>query len=373
MGGGQIMRLALGWALAVAIGAMGEVARGQIGPTDFTNGTFLWDYLGWTSSPPGAVSMEALADPASNAGALSIAPTNPPALVSRAVLAEEQCPWTGSCGVAFADFWIMPVAAATNAGTSIDIDGAKVGMLLDGGMGRAFAFDGDGLGGGSLAPLDFNFPVDGNGAASNWVHVAVRRDYSNGWYDVWLDGTLYLVGAGSDVSPQPSLPSLFRFDGDDSLPVRLDLLCLSTENPLFWDADRDGMPDDFEASRGLNPSADDRDGDADSDGAANMAEYAAGTAPDDSGSAPGNTNAIFYVDGVLGDDLFNGLASHPSAIGGPKRTVGSGFGAIEAAGQTGATLVVRGIASPYTQSSIDPGTGSILVRPAGDVVIQPQP
>lgn len=369
------MRLALGLAVMAAIGAIAAVARGQIGPTDFTNGTWLWDYPGWTSSPPASAHTDASLDPASNPGLLIIAPTNPPALVSRTVLPSEQGPWAaGTCTIAFVDFWVRPVAGASNWATSIDIDGAKVGFLPDGAEGRAFAFDGDGLGGGIAVPLDYRFAVEGGGASSNWVHVAVRRDYSNGWYDVWLDGTLHLVGAGSDASPGPTAPSLFRFDGDESAPVRLDFLSLSADNPLFDDGDRDGMPDEFEVSRGLDPDADDRDGDADSDGAGNMAEYAAGTAPDDAESPSGATNAaLFYVDGVLGDDAFNGLASHPSAAGGPKRTVGSGLGAIAAAGQTGATLVVRGVASPYSQSSIDPGAGSILVRPAGDVVIQPQP
>lgn len=351
------------------------IGRAQIAPADFTNGASFGDYAGWTSSPPAAAIIDGLSDPASNPGALSVSPTNPPALVSRAVLPGEIGPWvSGTCPVAFADFWVMPVAAPTNAATSIDVDGAKMGFLPDGPMGRAFAFDGDGLGGGVPVPLGFLFPVGGDGASSNWVHVAVRRDYTNGWYDLWLDGTLYLAGAGADETNAPSAPALLRFDGDAAAAVRLDLLALSPDNPLFPDADRDGMPDDFESSRGLDPNADDRDADADSDGAANMAEYAAGTAPDDAGSAPStNGPALFYVDGEMGDDLSNGLASHPSAAGGPKRTVGSGLSAAAASGQTGATLVVRGTASPYSQDSIDPGTGSVVVRPAGDVIIQPQP
>ncbi|MCC6355469.1 MAG: hypothetical protein IT577_16385, partial [Verrucomicrobiae bacterium] len=89
--------------------------------------------------------------------------------------------------------------------------------------------------------------------------------------------------------------------------------------------------------------------------------------PSASGPAP------FYVDGDLGDDLFNGLASHPSAAGGPKRTVGAGLSAAAASGQTGVTLVVRGTASPYCQDSIDPGAGQVVIRPTGDVIIQPQP
>ncbi len=355
--------------------ALAHAAPAQIAPADFTNGAWLGDHAGWTSSPPSAAWIDGLPDPAANPGALSVSPTNPPALVSRAVLPGELGPWAaGTCAVAFADFWVMPVAPPANAATSIDIDGAKVGFLADGQLGRAFAFDGDGLGGGAPVPLDFLFPVGADGASSNWVHVAVRRDYTNGWYDLWIDGTLYLAGAGADASPPPSAPALLRFDGDAAVAVRLDLLGLSPDNPLFPDADRDGMPDDFETSRGLDPYSDDRDADPDADGAANMEEYAAGTAPDDAGSAPWtNGPALFYVDGDCGDDLFNGMASHPSAAGGPKRTVGSGLSAAAASGGTGATLVVRGVASPYSQDSIDPGTGSVVVRPAGEVIIQPQP
>ncbi|MCC6357093.1 MAG: hypothetical protein IT577_24680 [Verrucomicrobiae bacterium] len=352
-----------------------SIGSAQVAPTDFTNGASLGDYPGWTSSPPTAASVDGLPDPAANPGALRIVPTNAPAMVGRAVLPGELGPWaSGSCAVAFADFWVMPAAAPTNAATSIDIDGAKVGFLAAGQSGRAFAFDGDSLGGGAPVPLGFLFPVGGDGAASNWVHVAVRRDYSNGWYDLWIDGILYLAGAGADASPAPGAPALLRFDGDPAAAVRLDLLALSADNPLFADADRDGMPDDFEASRGLDPDSDDRGGDADQDGAANMAEYAAGTAPDDAASVPSASGpAPFYVDGDLGDDLFNGMASHPSAAGGPKRTVGSGLSAVAASGQTGATLVVRGVASPYSQDSIDPGSGSVVLRPTGDVIIQPQP
>jgi len=363
-----------GWVAIAAVAMLGSAARAQIAPVDFTNGASLMDYPGWTSSPPAAAWVDGLPDPASGAGALCLAPTNPPAMVTRAVRSSELGPWeSGTCAVAFADFWVVPVAA-TNAATSVDVDGAKVGFLPDGGAGRAFAYDADAPGGGAAVPLGFLFPVGAGGASSNWVRVTVRRDYSNAWYDVWLDGTLYLAGAGADASPPPAAPALLAFDGDGSAATRLDLLSLSAENPLFADADRDGMPDDFEASRGLDPGADDRAGDADSDGAANMAEYAAGTAPDDAASAPStNGPALFYVDGALGDDAFNGLASHPGAAGGPKRTVGAGLSIIATSGQTGATLVVRGTASPYAQDSIDPGAGSVVLRPSGDVTIQPQP
>lgn len=317
--------------------------------------------------------MDAVLDPGESLGALCILATNPACVVTRSVSGSENDPWeSGTCPVAFVEFWLRPVAvAATNAATSVDIDGAKMGFTVDGGLGRAFVYDSDGVGGGESVPLDFVFPVDGSGAASNWVHVAVRRDYSNGWYDAWLDGILYVVGAGSDTSPQPGAPSLLRFDGDVSAPVQLDLLALSPDNPLFADADRDGMPDEFEESRALNPAADDRDGDVDWDGFANIAEYAAGTAPDDFASSPGASNALFYVDGILGDDGFNGLASHPSAAGGPKRTVDAGLGLATASTLPSPIVVIRESTNAYLEQTVAPGTNAIVFRPTGNVKIQP--
>lgn len=344
----------------------------QIAPEDFTEGTAPSNYVGWTFGPPGAVAIDAIPDPASAPGALWLGPTNPAAFARRVVLAPERAPWaTGT--VAFVDVWMRPVAAPTNAPTAIGIDGAKIGFFAEGGTGRAFAFDGDGLGGGTCVPLGYAFAAGAGGASSNWVHVALRLDYSNHWYDVWLDGTLYAAAAGIDAFPAPSVPSEFVFEGDGGAPVWLDLPALSAENPLFDDADRDGMPDQgFELTRGLDPNANDRDFDADSDGWSNIEEFLAGTAPDDAASLPStNGPALFYVDGDLGDDLFNGMASHPSAAGGPKRTVGAGFGAIAALGFPSAGLVVRGSTNSYREAAIVPGTNTVILRPIGSVKIQP--
>ncbi|MCP2327333.1 pectate lyase [Hamadaea flava] len=44
-------------------------------------------------------------------------------------------------------------------------------------------------------------------------------------------------------------------------------------SPSGWDTDRDGMPNAWEAAAGLNPSADDHNGDADGDGYRNIEEY----------------------------------------------------------------------------------------------------
>ena len=53
------------------------------------------------------------------------------------------------------------------------------------------------------------------------------------------------------------------------------------------DDDRDGMPDEFETTYGLDPLVDDAQGDLDSDGYTNLREYRAGTDPTDPESVPG--------------------------------------------------------------------------------------
>ena len=53
------------------------------------------------------------------------------------------------------------------------------------------------------------------------------------------------------------------------------------------DADRDGMPDAWEAARGLDPNdAQDRNGDLDADGYTNLEEYLNSLVPDPIGVTP---------------------------------------------------------------------------------------
>lgn len=63
----------------------------------------------------------------------------------------------------------------------------------------------------------------------------------------------------------------------------------SPTNAGSWpDADADGMCDGWETARGLNVGVNDSSDDADSDGSTNLAEFLAGTAPNDAAWKPGN-------------------------------------------------------------------------------------
>ena len=65
--------------------------------------------------------------------------------------------------------------------------------------------------------------------------------------------------------------------------------------PPVLDTDADGMSDKWELAHGLNPNANDANGDLDGDGFTNTQEYAAGTDPANSASKPEGANGLAYV------------------------------------------------------------------------------
>lgn len=96
-------------------------------------------------------------------------------------------------------------------------------------------------------------------------------------WDVYLGGTLI----DYDLAFSNTSESYFRLltlSGVTSATAYVDAVGASGTNPLFTDADKDGMSDAWETSNGLNTAADDRNGDSDGDGRTNIEEYYLGTA-----------------------------------------------------------------------------------------------
>ena len=89
-----------------------------------------------------------------------------------------------------------------------------------------------------------------------------------------------------------------------TLPVVGHSMCVTNMMPLGeFDADGDGMPDDWELEHGLSPSnAVDAAGDADGDGFMNLHEYWAGTDPNDS-TDDGNGTALYAATHAVDDRI----------------------------------------------------------------------
>lgn len=88
-----------------------------------------------------------------------------------------------------------------------------------------------------------------------------------------------LVEAGLPFSPpdgQAVFPHLTVI-GHASTPVDLDDVYAGADNPLFEDADHDGIDDGYERENGLDPTRDDAGEDPDGDGLTNLQEYQLGT------------------------------------------------------------------------------------------------
>jgi len=145
------------------------------------------------------------------------------------------------------------------------------------GFGEWAFLDGDGAGGGSWHFSGNPLGLDAYSQTS-WQQITLRLDLQSGSWDVYIDGILSAVDLGFAEAPLPGAEAINLF-GSSSGATYIDNLSLSPTNPLFTDADLDGIEDAFEAARGLDSSLNDRYLDADTDGLTNIYEYLADLLP----------------------------------------------------------------------------------------------
>jgi hypothetical protein len=180
-------------------------------------------------------------------------------------------------GIVFADLFVQPVAGLTaDAGSGVALGGARVAWMANGSATQAdVVVSGDN--GAGWQPVGFGLAADGSGRVTRWVRITLRLDFSQGFWDLWVDGAL----AGADLvlartaGMPPALGALV-VTGPAANLTRLDAVYVGTENPLYADADHDGMDDDWETANGLDVATDDRGGDRDGDGLSNLTEYRLG-------------------------------------------------------------------------------------------------
>ncbi len=103
--------------------------------------------------------------------------------------------------------------------------------------------------------------------------------------------------------------------------------------------------------------------DGDADGVSNLQEYRRGTDP----TNPTSANITLYANSVIGNDNLDGLTPVVMASHGPKRSIQSAI----AVAISGDSVQVAGDQAGYAESTFDPGTKTITLRPTGTVTILP--
>lgn len=182
----------------------------------------------------------------------------------------------------FLDLTVRPAAEpARGDGTRVEFDGARVAFVSDGLSGR-FAVPRRGEEGERIwAPVGGSMAIDPKSPSARWTRLTLRVDPQASAWDLFLDGRLagFDLACDQRIAPPTELHCLSLLTGAEATSC-FDFIFTGHENPLFADADNDGMEDGWERINGLDPARDDRSEDRDGDGLTNLEEFARGTRAD---------------------------------------------------------------------------------------------
>ncbi len=187
----------------------------------------------------------------------------------------------GQASVVFVDFYAR-LHARPQAGASVFYDGQEAILAaVDAAPGRARLelFGAGQEGSGLWRPVGAEFAVDQDGVSQTWHRITLRKDYELGEWDVYVDGRLRCA-AVPFTNPETLSLDRVNFVGPITGVARVDDLGVDSENPLFADADHDGIDDAYELEHGLDPGRNDRAEDGDGDRLSNLIEFLIGTAAD---------------------------------------------------------------------------------------------
>lgn len=273
----------------------------------YAEGAAVEDLAGWTASAPG---LGRVTGEAAVSGAQSLAIIQQ----TEGDFVEFSYVPAGD-GINFVDFWIRP-AVETEPKVAVEVDGAMIGFVGSGNgtgevVGVVPAANGDLQAQGTGREI----AVDAAGKATEWVRLTVRRDRGQQKWDLFVNGELALINLPTQNLLAPA--AKLRFSGAPAA-VYVDDVTVGATNVLYPDFDRDGLPDLYEKTFGLNFQANNRLADKDLDGRTDLEEFLLGSRPDVPEGQP--AGGVIYVDNSCGSDANSGRFPLAGAEG-PKASI----------------------------------------------------
>jgi len=257
----------------------------------YTEGPFSGVDPGWDITGSATVSSGGW----QNSQSLLLGPGSPDPL-----LTLEVTPQAGE-EIVFLDFQIRPIAMqsvdALPLSAPLDTSALTALVAFGESLAQFHALSGDGTGSGVWMAVGPDVAIT-SGQPDDWVRLTYRLDYAARRWDLYIGGVPVAFDLG--FAGQPAAFTRFQLQGDSTGSVGFDAFTASTVNPLFVDADRDGIDDLYEVDAGMNPNLDDRSYDNDADGLQNAFEYLIGTS-----AGLADTDGDGLNDGLewwLGDD-----------------------------------------------------------------------